>query len=285
VLYRLDGGHHAPETTLPLEGYRHSAPVRVGNGAATQLQLDTYGELLQSAWLYAQSGAPVDRDIARRLAQLADFVTETWRKPDSGIWEVRSEPTHFTQSKVMCWVALDRALDLAARGIIPGRHAGRWREQATQIRKFVETRCWSEQKRSYVRFAGSEELDASLLLAVVHGYADARDDRLRATVDTVRKELGEGPFLRRYSGDDGVSGSEGAFVACSFWLVEALARCGRLEEATALMDELIELANEVGLYAEEIDPKSGAFLGNIPQGLSHLALITAAMAIDQEARR
>ncbi len=285
VLYRLDGGEDAPETTLPLEGHRRSAPVRVGNAATAQLQLDTYGELLQAAWLYARVDAPLDADFARRLSQLADFVAEIWRQPDFGIWEVRSEPVHFTQSKMMCWVALDRALDLAARGIIPGRRAGHWREQAAQIRQFVETRCWSEQKRSYVRFAGSEELDASLLLAVVHGYADARDDRLQATIDAVREELGDGPFLRRYSGDDGVAGSEGAFLACSFWLVEALARSGRLEEATALLDELVALANDVGLYAEEVDPATGAFLGNIPQGLSHLGLITAAVAIDEEEHR
>ena len=282
VLYQLNGGERAPERTLPLEGYRGSAPVRIGNGAVNQLQLDTYGELMQTAWLYARDGNPLEQDIAGRLADIADFVTEIWRQPDFGIWEVRSDPVHFTQSKMMCWIALDRALDLAGRGIIPDKHATRWRAAAAEVREFIETRCWSEEKQSYVRFVGSQELDASLLLGALHGYADPSGDRLRATVDRVRSELGEGPYVRRYTGEDGVGGSGGAFLACSFWLVEALARSGRLDEATVLMDELLELGNDVGLYAEELEPKTAAFLGNMPQALSHLALITAAVALEQE---
>lgn len=285
ALYRLDGGSRAPERSLPLEGYRRSRPVRVGNGAVDQLQLDTYGELLQTAYLYALAGNDLDRDVARRIAQTADFVAELWRRPDSGIWEVRSRPVHFTQSKMMCWIALDRALELAERGAIPAGHAPRWRTEANELRTFIETGCWSAIQRSYVRFSGSEELDASLLLGVLSGYGDPTGERLSGTVDAIRRELAHGPYVNRYSGEDGLSGSEGAFVSCSFWLAEALARVGRIDEAIALMDELVELANDVGLYAEEIDPATGEFLGNIPQGLSHLALIGAANAIATEVRR
>src|SRR3954469_8926059 len=172
VLYRLDGGARAPERTLDLEGHRGSRPVRVGNAAAGQLQLDTYGELLQTAWLYAGYGHRIDRDIGRRLAEIADLVCELWRRPDAGIWEVRSEPRHFTQSKMMCWVALDRARDLADRGLIPGRSAARWATEAHAIRAFIETRCFSQDKRSYVRCAGSDELDASVLLGALFSYGD-----------------------------------------------------------------------------------------------------------------
>jgi GH15 family glucan-1,4-alpha-glucosidase len=285
VLYRLDGGARAPERTLPLEGYRGSRPVRVGNAAAAQRQLDTYGELMQTAWLYATTGHRIDRDIARRLAAVADLVTRIWRQPDAGIWEVRSEERHFTQSKMMCWIALDRACDLARRGVIRTRHAQRWRTEAEAIRAFVETRCFSGDKESYVRFAGSDELDASLLLGVLFSYRDARTDRWAGTIEAVRRELGHGPFVHRYTGEDGLSGAEGAFLSCSFWLAESLARTGRLDDAVALMDDLVALANDVGLYAEEVEPATGAFLGNTPQALSHLALISAAQAITAETNR
>jgi GH15 family glucan-1,4-alpha-glucosidase len=281
VLYRLDGGAHAPERTLPLNGYRTSRPVRIGNAAAAQLQLDTYGELLQTAWLYATTGHRIDNDIARRLAEMADLVCRIWRRPDAGIWEVRSQPEHFTQSKMMCWVALDRAGDLAHRGLIPGRHAQRWAQEAQSIQDFVETRCFSQEKRSYVRHADSDELDASLLLGVLLSYGDPASDRWVGTIDAVRRELGNGPFVRRYGGEDGLAGSEGAFLTCSFWLAEALARCGRAEEGVELMDELVGLASDVGLYAEEVEPATGDFLGNLPQGLTHLALINAALAVTE----
>jgi GH15 family glucan-1,4-alpha-glucosidase len=279
VLYRLDGGTHVPERALPLQGYRGSHPVRIGNAAAAQLQLDTYGELLRTAWLYAIGGHSIDSDIARRLAEVADLVCRIWRQPDAGIWEVRSRPEHFTQSKMMCWVALDRARVLAERGLIPAGHVQRWLREAQSIQDFVETRCFSPEKRSYVRHADSTELDASLLLGVIACYGDRGAARWAGTIEAVRRELGNGPFVRRYSGDDGLDGSEGAFLACSFWLVEALARCGQLDGAMDLMDRLMGLANDVGLYAEEIEPTTGAFLGNLPQGLTHLALINAALAI------
>jgi GH15 family glucan-1,4-alpha-glucosidase len=206
-------------------------------------------------------------------------VCRIWREPDSGIWEVRSEPVHFTQSKMACWTALVRAIELARDGQIPGAHVDRWRREANEIREFVESRCWSHAKRSYVRFAGAEELDASLLLGVLMEYGGALDERLEATVDAVREELESGPLLYRYTGEDGLAGDEGFFLTCSFWLVEALARCGRPDEAAERMDSLIALANDVGLYAEEIQPGTGEFLGNFPQALVHLALISAAVAV------
>jgi GH15 family glucan-1,4-alpha-glucosidase len=284
VLYRLGGGLCRSEHDLDFEGYRRSRPARVGNAAAGQVQLDVYGELLQTAWLYSQV-EDIDPDIGRRLGEIADYVCRIWRTPDSGIWEVRSEPVHFTQSKMMCWVALDRALKLAGAGQIPHRSAAVWRRESEALRDFIERRCWSEEKRSYVRFAGAEELDASLLLGVLAGYGEPSDPRLTDTVEAIRRELASGPFLYRYTGEDGLHGSEGFFLACSFWLVDALARCGRIDEAADLMNQLVASANDVGLYAEEIEPSTGEFLGNFPQGLVHLALISAAVSIQQGERR
>jgi GH15 family glucan-1,4-alpha-glucosidase len=186
---------------------------------------------------------------------------------------------------MMCWVALERALDLARRDVIVGDHAPAWQEAAEEIRDFIESECWSPAKRSYVRFAGAEEVDASLLLGVLHGYRSRDAERLPATVEAIRRELADGPYVHRYRGEDGIVGSDGAFLSCSFWLTEALARSGRVDEAAALMDQLVALSNDVGLYAEEIDPATDEFLGNTPQGLSHLALVSAAVAIDEESRR
>jgi GH15 family glucan-1,4-alpha-glucosidase len=280
VLNRLDGGPHTPERILPLRGYQDSAPVRVGNAAARQVQLDTYGELLQTAWLYATGGRRLDRDVSRRIAEIADFVCRHWRQPDSGIWEVRSAPEHFTQSKMMCWVALDRALDLAGRGLIPSRHAERWSRERDEIARFVETRCFDPDANSYVRSAGSRDLDAAVLLGLLHDYRPPDPGRFAGTVDAVGTRLRHGPYVDRYTGPDGLPGEEGAFLACSFWFAEALARQGQVDDAVTLMDQLVALGNDVGLYSEEIDPDTGAFLGNLPQGLSHLALISAACAIE-----
>ena len=284
VLYRLDGGTRVQEHELSFAGYRDSRPVNIGNGAADQLQLDTYGELMQTAWLYNRAGNPLDRDVARRFARIADYVCTNWRRADAGIWEVRNEPTQFTQSKMLCAVALERALQLAKHGTLPSKNASRWRNERAAIRAFVDTRCWSDEKQSYVRFAGGEELDASVLLGVLHQYSERGDERLRKTVDAIGRELADGPYVRRYAGDDGLAGTEGAFLACSFWLAEAFARTGRVEGATQLIEQLFELANDVGLYSEEVDAESGEFLGNMPQGLSHLALISAANAIAEAQR-
>jgi GH15 family glucan-1,4-alpha-glucosidase len=281
VLYRLDGGERAPEHTLGLEGHRGSRPVRVGNAAAAQTQLDIYGGLLDTAVVYARSGGRLDRETGRRLAAMAGLVCRIWRQPDSGIWEVRSEPAHFTHSKMMCWVALDRALRLCDAGHIPGRHASTWRRERLSIREFIESRCWSERVGSYTRQAGGDEVDASLLLGILFAYDAPDPTRLTTTVDALRRDLGRGPLLSRYNGADGLRGGEGAFLCCSFWLADALARIGRLDEATALMQGLIDLAGDLGLYAEEIDPSTNELLGNLPQGLVHLALINAAVSISK----
>ena len=282
VLYRLDGGTDARERAARLPGYRASSPVRIGNGAAGQLQLDVYGDLLYAAWLYAEAGRSIDADVGARLAEIADLVCRIWTEPDAGLWEVRSGTQHFTQSKMMCAIALECAIRLGRAGQIPSRHASRWHKAATAIREFVDEHCWSMSRESYVRHPGSDELDAGVLLGVLVGYGDPRDTRLRATVEAVRLELAHGPFVYRYSGEDGLSGKEGAFLTCSFWLVEALALQGRRVEAGDLMAQLVDLANDVGLFAEEVDPTTGDFLGNIPQGLTHLALIGAALALETE---
>jgi GH15 family glucan-1,4-alpha-glucosidase len=278
VLYQLDGGTHAPERELPLTGYRSSRPVRVGNGAVDQRQLDIYGDLFQTAWVYVDRGNGIDRETGRRLAATADLVAGIWGEPDRGLWEVRSEPLHFTQSKMLCCIALDRASGLAERGALPHDGLERWRREGEAARRFVEERCYSEAKRSYVRFAGADELDASVLLGSLFGYCAGDTERMSSTIDAIRRELGAGPFLYRYTGEDGLHGREGVFLACSFWLAEALTRAGRLDAASELMDELVSSANDVGLFAEEIDPSTGDFLGNFPQGLTHLALISAACA-------
>jgi GH15 family glucan-1,4-alpha-glucosidase len=281
VLYRLDGGAHTPERTVALEGYRGSQPVRIGNAAAGQTQLDVYGDLFETAWLYASAGQPIDRDTGRALAEVADLVAGIWRHPDSGIWEVRSAPRHFTHSKVMCWVALDRAAALSRTGALPAAHRDRWEAEAAAVTDFVETQCWSSRFGSYIRAAGMEELDASLLLLPIMRYGDPRGPRIQGTIDAVRSQLGHGDIVDRYHGEDGVAGGEGAFLACSFWLVQALVLAGRRDEATGLMDRLVARANDVGLYSEEIDPADGAFLGNFPQGLVHLSLVNAALAFEE----
>jgi GH15 family glucan-1,4-alpha-glucosidase len=281
VLYRLDGGAHAAEQTVPLGGYRGSSPVRVGNAAVEQYQLDLYGDFLETTWLYAKGEWVLDRDTGVRVAAMADHVCRIWRRPDAGIWEVRDEPRHFTHSKVMCWVALDRAIRLADEDDVPRAHINRWKNEAAAIVAFVESECWSERLQSYVQYAGGEALDASLLMLSLMGYGGAENPRVLATVDAVARDLRRGPFVYRYRNDDGLPGSEGCFVNCSFWLIGALARVGRVAEARSLMTDLLAMANDVGLFAEEIEPDTGAFLGNFPQALVHLSLIDAALAIGE----
>ncbi len=269
--------HEVPRSCseLPLDGYRGSKPVLKGNSASGQLQLGCYGNLLETIELYVQHGNALDSETGLRVAEVADHVCRIWRKADSGIWEL-PDLRHYTLSKINCWVALDRAIRLARRGEAPDRNLGTWRAHAEQIRGWVYERCWSSAKRSYAFHAGSDDLDASVLQAVRVGFLTGEDRRCGQTIDAIRRELSAGgPLLYRYSGQGRY---EGAFLACSFWLVEALARVGRLPEARETMDELVALANDVGLYAEEIDPDSGEMLGNFPQALSHLALINAACA-------
>jgi GH15 family glucan-1,4-alpha-glucosidase len=286
ILYRIDGSDHSSERELrELDGYRGSAPVRIGNGASKQIQLDLYGAVLEAIWLYGKEVGHLDGDSGKEVARIADYVASHWRDPDNGIWEVRDERMHYTQSKALCWVALDRACALADEGMIPNRNT-RWRTEADELQRFVDTEGWDEERRSYVRAPDQRELDASLLTLALLGYHEPRDKRIQSTIEAIERELREGPYVYRYRGEDGLAGEEGAFLTCSFWLVDAYARTGRLDDANALMEELVGLANDVGLYSEEIDPRTGEFLGNFPQGLTHLALVNAAVSIvDAEAAK
>jgi GH15 family glucan-1,4-alpha-glucosidase len=273
-LYCVDGGHREDEEELALPGYRGSAPVRVGNAAATQLQLDVYGPLFEEAWSFHRATGSLGAATGRELAALASFVAREWRRADAGIWESRDGPADYVLSKAMCWTALDRALKLADADALPLREE--WRPNADWLREWVETSGWDDARGAYFCVPGDDRVDASLLLLALCAYAQPTDPRFLGTLERVRAELGHGPFVYRFSGSEEL---EGAFVACSFWLVDALARAGRRDEAAELMDELVEAANDVGLYAEEIDPHTGEFLGNLPQGLVHLALVNAAVSL------
>jgi GH15 family glucan-1,4-alpha-glucosidase len=201
-----------------------------------------------------------------------------WLTPDSGIWEL-ADKQHYTISKMGCWVALDRAVQLTERGEIDSGHSDRWRAERAQIKDWINQHCWSERKHSYTFYADTDKLDAATLLAARTGFD--KGERLAGTIDAVRSELGRGPLVYRYSGMDA---EEGAFLACTYWLVEALAVAGRRDEAKALMDEAVGLVNDVGLLAEQMDPETGSMLGNLPQGLSHLSLINAAVTLHGRAR-
>jgi GH15 family glucan-1,4-alpha-glucosidase len=273
-LYCVDGGLRTEEDELTLPGYRNSRPVRVGNAAADQLQLDTYGSLLEGAWRFWSKTGSLGAARPKDIAALADYVASNWQLPDAGIWESRDEPRHHVLSKAMCWTALDRVGRLADEGAVPGRDS--WRAAAEQVREWVENEGWDGQQGTYDCFPGAKIADASLLSMALCAYSDAAEERFQLTVETIRRELGSGPFLFRFTGAEEI---EGAFLTCSFWLVDALARAGRRDEAVALMDELVASANDVGLYAEQIDPDTGEFLGNLPQGLVHLALVNAAVSL------
>jgi GH15 family glucan-1,4-alpha-glucosidase len=277
-LYRVDGRLEATERDLErLDGYMSSRPVRVGNGAAEQVQLDVYGSVLDSIWRYASNGGEIDRKTGKEIAEIADCVTELWRGEDSGIWEPRSPPLHYVHSKAMCWVALDRACKLAERGVIAD-HRQRWEPAAEEIRAFVEEHGYDADRGTYVRARGRDDLDGALLTLALFDYHDPADTRLHGTIAAIERELSDGPLVYRYRGADGLDGREGYFLACSFWLVDALARTGRVADAKRNMEELLRHANDVGLYAEELAP-DGSFLGNFPQALVHLALIGAALCV------
>ncbi len=279
VFYTLDGQPASPrEQDLPLAGYLGTGPVHAGNSAASQRQLGAYGHLMDAAYRYVRHGGLLDGATGSMLADLADKVCDVWRLPDAGLWEL-GDYQHYTSSKLGCWVALDRAGWLADRGQLPGWHSGRWRTAAGEISDWIDEHCWSAAKEAYTMHAGTDDLDAAVLLAGRTGFCDGNPERLRSTITAVRRELtAGGPLLYRYTG---MRGQEGAFAACSFWLVEALGRTGQHEEAAAVFDAMLAYRNDVGLLSEEIDPKTGQLLGNFPQGLSHLALIGAARAVSE----
>jgi GH15 family glucan-1,4-alpha-glucosidase len=279
-LYTLDTSPGRPPHELDVDGYRRTSPVLVGNGASDQLQLGTYGDLFTTAWLWVRDGHHLDRASARLLAESADSLTRMWHRPDSGFWELPAE-RHYTQSKIATWDALHNAVRLAELGHIPSGTVARWRSTERDMRAFIETRCWSNDRARYLEAADVDGLDAALLLTSRTGFHASDTERLRATIAAVRAMLGAGgPLLYRTSR---LREREGAFVACSFWLVEALARIGDVDDASALMHDLVGYANDVGLFSEEIDPGSHAFLGNTPQALSHIALINAALQVDEAA--
>ncbi len=273
--YALCGGEPERQETLDhLRGYRDSRPVRYGNAASSQLQLGSWGDLLETAGLYVSEGNVLDDATGEMLASCVDRASILWPDEDSGMWEL-SEHRHYTSSKVALWMALDRAVSLASHGQLPGDHAPLWCEQQERLHSWIEENCWSEELGAYRAWAGDEALDAGVLRAVRMGYPER--ERLARTVDAIRERLEAGPGLI-YRTSEHV-GEEGAFVACSFWLVEALARLGRVDEACETMEVVLPYANDLGLFSEEIDPKTGELLGNFPQGLSHLALINAAGAV------
>jgi GH15 family glucan-1,4-alpha-glucosidase len=277
--YTLDA---APLTRVEdvdgVSGWRDSRPVRDGNAAGTQLQLGAWGDLLETIWCYVDAGNALDEATGRRVAELADHVLEIWRNPDAGIWEVGDDLRDYTRSKAGVWLTLDRAAALHRRGQLTAGDPGRWEAAREEVGAFIRERCWSPARGAYLRDGdGSGELDAATLLLGRMGVADPA--RLSATVDAIRDELGAGgPLLYRASA---FRGREGAFVACSFWLVDALARCGRRDEAREAFAAMLEHRNDVGLLAEEIDPATGEQLGNTPQALSHLSLISAATVLDE----
>ncbi|MGG7464039.1 glycoside hydrolase family 15 protein [Plantibacter sp. YIM 135347] len=274
VVYALDGGLMGEPVEHEVPGWRGIGPVVVGNPARRQLQLGVYGDLFAIARTYVDAGNVLDVETGRLLASVADRTCDLWRNRDSGMWELPDEQ-HYTSSKMGCWQALDDAVHLAEVGQVAGS-SERWKVERERIRGWIETECWSEDLGAYVMYPGSTDLDASVLLHAPSGFD--RGERMSSTIDAVTAELGRGALLYRYSG---VEQEEHTFVACAFWRASALACVGRTDEATAAMDDLVTRSNDVGIFAEMIAEEDGAFWGNLPQALSHLALITAALTIEE----
>jgi GH15 family glucan-1,4-alpha-glucosidase len=282
VLLTLHGKHPGPEhDSADWPGYADSTPVRVGNAASEQHQLDGYGWVLEAAWLLTEAGHHLYSETWRTMSGLADTVAKRWREPDAGIWELRADTAHHVHSKLMAWRALDRALRISVHHRTTAGRTRRWRAERAALREEIERLGWSEETRSYTRRYGSLDTDAALLILPQLDFEPADSPRIRATIDTITRDLDAGaPLLYRYApGNDGLPGTEGAFLPCSFWLVQSLARSGRADEAHALFRDLLELASPVGLYAEEMDPLTRHHLGNFPQALTHAALVDAALAL------
>lgn len=277
IMYRLDGGRDMPEQVLPhLEGYRGSRPVRIGNGAAGQKQLDIYGEVLDAAHLCFEGMRDLDPRLLSVLALLADRAAARWEEPDQGIWEVRTGPRHFLYSKLLCWVALDRAVRLAEAEQLHGDVAG-WRRTRDEIRDAILTRGYNEKLGAFTQAFDGSALDASALVIPLVGFLPPTDPRVQSTVRRIQEQLTSNGLVYRYLAEDGLFGGEATFALCSFWLVDNLALSGCIDEARELFERLLGYANDVGLLSEEIDPVTRELLGNFPQGFTHLALIRSAL--------
>jgi GH15 family glucan-1,4-alpha-glucosidase len=285
IMYSVEGSEHIPETVLShLEGYRGSAPVRIGNNAVGQRQIDVYGELMDSVYLYNRE-IPIGYDLWRGLSARLDGLAQHWEEPDEGIWEIRGPRQRFTYSALMTWVAFDRAQRLARDRGLPAP-VERWRKLAASAYRFVQESCWDAELGAYVMYPGSKHLDASMLVLPLVRFAGPTDPRFLSTLDRMSRELVSDSLVYRYAapGHDGIDGGEGTFNLCSFWYVDALTHAGRVREARMVFEKMLTYANHVGLYAEEIGP-SGEALGNFPQAFTHLALISAAVNLDRALHR
>jgi GH15 family glucan-1,4-alpha-glucosidase len=286
IMFGIAGEHDLSERELAhLRGWRDSAPVRIGNGAWTQKQLDVYGELLIALHLYDTKLGELHPEIQKFAVYLADAAARGWRSADAGMWEMRGDPRHHLSSKVLCWAALDRAVRLAPK-LGPSARPTEWAAERDEIRRAVLERGWSEARQAYAQSFDSDELDAAALLMPLVGFLPADDPRMRSTIEAVARDLTEDGLVLRYRNTeglnaDGLTGEEGTFVICSFWLVSCLALAGEVERAEELFDRLAGYANDLGLLGEEIDTAAGEQLGNFPQAFSHIGLITAAWQIDQ----
>jgi GH15 family glucan-1,4-alpha-glucosidase len=283
LMYAIDGQRELPEEVFThLEGYRGSRPVRVGNAASDQVQIDMYGELLDAAYLSNKYVAPVGHDEWLRLRRIINHVCDIWQWADAGIWEVRGGPRHFVHSKLMCWVALDRGLRLADKRSFPADRS-RWIATRDAIYDEIMERGWSDDRQAFVQAFDNSTLDASVLLMPLVFFVAPTDPRFQATVEAIRRDLTAGSLVYRYdpvASPDGLDGTEGTFSMCSFWLVEALTRAGRVGEARMMFERMLGYANHLGLFAEEAG-FAGEALGNFPQGFTHLALISAAVNLDR----
>jgi GH15 family glucan-1,4-alpha-glucosidase len=283
VMYGIDGRAQLPEEELEhLEGYEGSAPVRIGNGAAHQLQLDIYGEIIDAVYLIDRRGTRIPYDAWIALAEVVEWVCENWDQPDEGVWETRGGRKRFTYSRVMCWVALDRAVRIARERSLPADIV-RWMRVRDEIFFRVMKDGWSEQKQAFVQHDETDVLDASVLVMPFVHFIAPDDPRWLSTLDAIGRELVSDSLVYRYDPEaspDGLDGDEGTFSICSFWYVEALSRAGRVREARMAFEKMLTFANHLGLYSEEIGP-SGEQLGNFPQAFTHLALISAAFSLDR----